>query len=177
MDLVLDRALLLLDEPTVNLDPKNVSIIEKTIQRVNREKKTTIVLATHNMYQVDAVSQNVAPILEGTVKQTGTKQEIFNNSNKYLTSFSRLENVFSGDSKINEDDTSTIHIDGKLSINASFYVTGKISVHVRPEDILVSTEPLHSSARNVFWGTIVGITDVGSVVRLLWMQERGLASK
>ena len=164
--LVLDRALLLLDEPTVNLDPKNVSIIEETIQRVNRKKKTTIVLATHNMYQAEAVSQNMALILDGTVKQTGTKQEIFNNSNKYLTSFARLENVFSGDSKINEDDTSTIHVDGNLNIDASFYRTGKISVHVRPEDILVSTEPLHSSARNVFRGTIVGVTDVGSTVRL-----------
>ena len=164
--LVLDRALLLLDEPTVNLDPKNVSIIEETIQRVNRKKKTTIVLATHNMYQAEAVSQNMALILDGTVKQTGTKQEIFNNSNKYLTSFARLENVFSGDSKINEDDTSTITVDGNLNIDASFYRTGKVSVHVRPEDILVSTEPLHSSARNVFRGTIVGVTDVGSTVRL-----------
>jgi molybdopterin-binding protein len=164
--LVLDRELLLLDEPTVNLDPKNVSIIEETIQRVNREKKTTIVLATHNMYQAEAVSQNIALILDGTVKQAGTKQEIFNNSNKYLTSFTRLENVFSGDSKINKDDTSTINVDGNLNIYASFYRTGKISVHVRPEDILVSTEPLHSSARNVFRGTIVGVTDVGSTVRL-----------
>ena len=105
-------------------------------------------------------------ILDGTVKQTGTKQEIFNNSNKYLTSFARLENVFSGDSKINKDDTSTINVDGNLNIYASFYRTGKISVHVRPEDILVSTEPLHSSARNVFRGTIIGVTDVGSTVRL-----------
>jgi molybdopterin-binding protein len=164
--LVLDRELLLLDEPTVNLDPKNVSIIEETIQRVNREKKTTVVLATHNMYQAEAISQNVALILNGTVKQTGTKHEIFSNSNKYLTSFSRLENVFSGDSKINEDDTSTIHVDGNLDIDAAFYRTGKISVHVRPEDILVSTKPLQSSARNVFKGTIIGITDDGSVVRL-----------
>jgi tungstate transport system ATP-binding protein len=164
--LVLDRELLLLDEPTVNLDPKNISIIEETIQRVNREKKTTIVLATHNMYQAEVISQNVALILEGTVKQIGTKQEIFNNPNKYLTSFSRLENVFSGESKINEDDTSTIHVGGNLNINASFYRTGKTSVHVRPEDILVSTEPLHSSARNVFRGTIIGLTDVGSTVRL-----------
>ena len=164
--LVLDRELLLLDEPTVNLDPKNVSIIEETIQQVNREKKTTVVLATHNMYQAEAISQNVALILDGTVKQTGTKHQIFTNTNKYLTSFSRLENVFSGDSKINEDDTSTINVDGNLSIDASFYRTGKISVHVRPEDILVSAKPLQSSARNIFKGTIIGVTDDGSIVRL-----------
>lgn len=164
--LVLDRKLLLLDEPTVNIDPKNVSIIEETILRVNREKKTTIVLATHNMFQAEALSQNVALILEGTVKQTGTKQEIFGKSNKYLTSFARLENVFSGISEISEGSTSLIHVDDNLSIEAAFNRPGKISVHVKPEDILVSTKPLQSSARNVFKGRIIGITDVGSIVRL-----------
>jgi len=164
--LVLDRKLLLLDEPTVNVDPKNVSIIEETILLVNREKKTTIVLATHNMFQAEALSQNVALILEGTVKQTGTKQEILGKSNKYLTSFARLENVFSGVSEISEDGTSIIHVTKNLSIEAAFNKPGKISVHVRPEDILVSTNPLQSSARNVFKGRIVGIADVGSIVRL-----------
>ena len=164
--LVLDRELLLLDEPTVNIDPKNVSIIEEAILRVNREKNTTIVLATHNMFQAEALSQNVALILDGTVKQIGTKQEIFDKSNKYLTSFARLENVFSGISEISEDGTSIIHVDKNLSIEASFNRLGKISVHVRPEDILVSTKPLQSSARNIFKGRIIAIKDVGSIVRL-----------
>jgi molybdopterin-binding protein len=164
--LVLNRELLLLDEPTVNLDPKNVSIIEETIQRVNREKKQTIVLATHNMYQAETISQNVALILDGTVKQSGTKQEIFSHSNKHLISFSRLENVFSGDSKINKDGTSTIHVDDNLRIDAAFHRVGKLSVHVRPEDILVSSKPLQSSARNVFRGKIIGVKDLDTNVRL-----------
>lgn len=164
--LVLNREILFLDEPTVNLDPKNVSIIEETITRVNKEKKTTIVLATHNIFQAEAVSQNVALILGGTVKQTGTRQDIFGNSNKYLTSFSRLENVFSGEARINEDGTSTINVGSNLNIHASFSRKGKIAIHVRPEDILVSIEPFHSSALNVFSGIITAISDHGSVVRL-----------
>jgi len=163
--LVLDRELLLLDEPTVNIDPKNVSIIEETIQRVNREKNTTIVLATHNMFQAEAISEKVALILEGTVKQAGTNQQIFGTSNKYLTRFARLENVFSGISKI-KDGTSIIQVNQNLKIEASFNRPGEVTVHVRPEDILVSTKPLQSSARNVFRGKIVGITDLGSTVRL-----------
>ncbi len=164
--LVLDRELLLLDEPTVNIDPKNVSIIEETILRVNREKNTTIVLATHNMFQAEALSQNVALILEGSVKQTGTKQEIFGKSNKYLTSFARLENVFSGFSKTSKGHTSIIHVGSNFSIEAAFDRPGKISVYVKPENILVSTEPLQSSARNVFEGKIIGIKDFGSIARL-----------
>jgi molybdate/tungstate transport system ATP-binding protein len=43
---------------------------------------------------------------------------------------------------------------------------------VRPEDILVSTNPLQSSARNVFKGRIIGITEVGSIVRLVVDAEK-----
>jgi tungstate transport system ATP-binding protein len=164
--LVLNRELLLLDEPTVNIDPKNVSIIEETILRVNREKDTTIVLATHNMFQAETLSDRIALLLEGTVRQVGTNQEILGKSNKYLMSFSRLENVFSGISRISEDGTSIIDIDRNLKIEASFSRSGRITVYVKPEDILVSNEPLSSSARNVFKGNITEITDLGSIVKL-----------
>ncbi len=164
--LVLDRELLLLDEPTVNIDPKNVSIIEEAILRVNREKKTTIVLATHNMFQAEAISENIALLLEGTVRQVGAKQEIFGKANKYLASFSRLENVFSGISEISNDDTSIITVNKNLKIEASFIRSGDITVYVQPEDIIVSTKSLSSSARNVFKGRIAGIVDLGSIVKL-----------
>jgi molybdopterin-binding protein len=163
--LVLDREVLLLDEPTVNIDPKNVSIIEETIMRINREKNTTIVLATHNMFQAETISHNVALLLEGTVEQTGTKQQIFGKSNKYLTSFARLENVFSGFSTI-EEGISVIHVDKNLKIESSLTTKGKLTIHIRPEDIIVSIEPLKSSARNVFKGKISGIVDFGHTVRL-----------
>ncbi len=164
--LALNREILLLDEPTVNIDPKNVSIIEETILRVNREKNRTIVLATHNMFQAEALSERIALLLEGTVRQVGTNQEIFGKFNKALASFSRLENIFSGISKISKEGTSIIVVDRNLRIEASFGVSGNITVYVSPEDILVSTKPLNSSARNIFKGNIVGITDLGSVVRL-----------
>lgn len=164
--LVLDRELLLLDEPTVNLDPKNVSILEEAIQRVNREKKTTIVLATHNMFQAENISHNVAVIVEGTVKHVGIKEKIFGTPNEHLASFSRLENVFSGTSTISKDGTSTLQVGNNFEIQCSFCQPGKITVHVRPEDILVSAKPLESSARNVFKGTITGIIDAGTIVRL-----------
>jgi len=163
--LALGRELLLLDEPTVNLDPKHVSIIEEIIQRVNQEEKTTIVLATHNMFQAESISKKVALIIEGTVKQIGTNHEIFGKSNKYLTSFTRLENVFSGTSK-NSKGTSIVAVNQQLSIETAFNRPGKVTVHVRPEDILVSTKPIISSARNVFKGKIVGITDLGSLIKL-----------
>jgi tungstate transport system ATP-binding protein len=164
--LVLDRELLLLDEPTVNIDPKNASIIEEAILRANREHRTTIALATHNMFQAQAISQRVALLHNGTIRQIGTNQEIFETSNKYLASFARLENVFSGISAISPADTSIIDVGRNVKIEASFRKSGETAIYVRPEDILVSTSPLSSSARNEFKGNIVGVSDFGSIVKL-----------
>jgi tungstate transport system ATP-binding protein len=164
--LVLNRELLLLDEPTVNIDPKTVSIIEETISRVNREYKTTIVIATHNMFQAEAISQRAALLLGGTIRQVGTSQKIFGTSNKYLASFAHLENVFSGISKTEKAETSIIDVGQNLQIEASFSRSGKTTIYVRPEDIIVSTKLLISSARNVFKGRIMGISDFGRVVKL-----------
>ncbi len=164
--LVLNREILLLDEPTVNIDPKNVSIIEETILRVNREYRTTIALATHNMFQAEAISERVALLLEGTIRKVGTKREMLWASNRHLASFARLENIFSGISKIGKADTSIIDVGQNLQIEASFSKSGETTIYVRPEDIIVSANPLISSARNVFQGKVVRVSDFGSVVKL-----------
>ncbi len=41
---------------------------------------------------------------------------------------------------------------------------GRLHASIRPEDILISREPLHSSTFNSFQGTITRIADRGSVV-------------
>jgi len=164
--LVLDTELLLLDEPTANLDPKTVSIIEETVSRVNRERKNTVVMATHNLFQAETITKRAALLLGGKIVEIGTSQEIFRTPSKHLASFARLENVFSGTSRILEEGTSLIDVDDGVEIEAALRKSGKVSVFVRPEDIILSRKPISSSARNVFKGRIVEISDLESVVRL-----------
>ena len=164
--LVLNTELLLLDEPTANLDPKNVSVIEETISRVNREYDTTIVMATHNMFQAETLTNRVALLLGGKIAQVGTPQEIFRGPSENLASFARLENVFSGTSRILREGTSVIDVDRGMRIEAALRKSGKVTVFVRPEDIILSKKPVTSSARNVFEGKIVEISDFGPVVKL-----------
>ena len=164
--LALDTRLLLLDEPTANLDPKSVSIIEETISCVNREFNTTIVMATHNMFQAETLTNRVALLLGGRVAQIGTPKEILRGPSTNLASFARLENVFSGKSKIVQEGTSVIVVDDGLKIEAALKKSGRITVFVRPEDIIVSKKTVSSSARNVFKGKIVEVSDFGSVVKL-----------
>ena len=63
--MVLRPDALLLDEPTANLDPYNVALIEQIVARLNREHGTTIVLVTHNVYQARRLAQRVLFLLDG----------------------------------------------------------------------------------------------------------------
>lgn len=63
--LVIQPSVLLLDEPTANLDPYNVKLIENIIAQVNREQGTTIVIVTHNIFQAKRLAHRTALLLEG----------------------------------------------------------------------------------------------------------------
>ncbi|MEM3627240.1 MAG: ABC transporter ATP-binding protein [Candidatus Bathyarchaeia archaeon] len=164
--LVTEPQLLLLDEPTANLDPKNASIVEEVLSYVNRERKITIIMTTHNMLQAENLAQRVAMLNEGKIEAVGTFQEIFGGPLRGIKNFARLENVFHGISRISPEGTSIINVGDGPQIEAAFKRTGYIMFHVPPEDIILSTQPLVSSARNTFKGKIVQISDLGSVVKL-----------
>jgi len=164
--LVLETELLLLDEPTVNIDPKNASIIEEALTLVNKQKKTTIVIATHNMFQAESLAKRAALLLNGKLREVATIQEIFKTPSKYLASFARLENSFSGISETTSEGTSLIDIGEGVQIEATIQRTGEVTIYVRPEDIIVSKKPILSSARNMFKGKIIEMVDLGPVMRL-----------
>ncbi len=68
---------LLLDEPTANLDPYNVGLIEGIVQRLNREQGTTLVLVTHNIFQARRLAQRVAFLLDGQIIEMGEVGQFF----------------------------------------------------------------------------------------------------
>ncbi len=75
--LIIQPQVLLLDEPTANLDPYNVNLIEQIITRVNRERRTTVVLVTHNVFQARRLAQRVALMLEGRIVETANTHTFF----------------------------------------------------------------------------------------------------
>lgn len=77
--LVLEPKLLLLDEPTANLDPANVLQIEEIIRRVNSEVGVTVVLATHNLLQAKRLSHRAAFLWMGELVEVGEASIVFEN--------------------------------------------------------------------------------------------------
>ncbi|HPC27909.1 MAG TPA: phosphate ABC transporter ATP-binding protein [Candidatus Methanomethylicus sp.] len=69
--------LLLLDEPTANLDPHNVSIIEDALMACNRENRTTTIIVTHNIFQAKRIAKKVAFLLDGELIEYSAAEEFF----------------------------------------------------------------------------------------------------
>ncbi len=74
---VYDPEVLLLDEPTTNLDPANVAKIEEIIRQIRNERRTTIVIATHNIPQVRRIADRVGILLNGELIEVNSIEGIF----------------------------------------------------------------------------------------------------
>ena len=75
--MVTEPEVLLLDEPTANLDPVSSELIEDLIVRIRNEFKTTIILSTHDMIQGQRLADRIGVIMEGKLVQSGTATDIF----------------------------------------------------------------------------------------------------
>lgn len=93
--MVLQPEVLLLDEPTANLDPYNVGLIEKIVLDLNQKQGTTLVLVTHNVFQAHRLADRVVFLLEGKVIEVSENETFFNKPNDPRTSaFVRGEMVY-----------------------------------------------------------------------------------
>jgi len=83
--LVGDPEVLVLDEPTVGLDPKQIIEIRNLIQQIGKTR--TIILSSHILSEVSAICHRVLIINKGKIVASGTPEELakkVNNSNKVL---------------------------------------------------------------------------------------------
>ncbi len=164
--LVLNTKLLLLDEPTANLDPKNAGIIEEVIDTVSRENKTTIVMATHNMFQAKKLPHRIALMDEGKITEIGEPAEVFGKLSKNLARFAAVDNTFTGISTVTASGTSKVDLGNAMQIEVAAQKQGATAIFINPQDIILSKASVKSSARNMFKGRIIEITDVDSLVKL-----------
>ena len=164
--LVLESKLLLLDEPTANLDPKNAEIIEEVIDAANRQSKLTIVMATHNMFQAKTLPHRIALMNEGKITEIGEPTEIFGKLSKNIASFAALRNTFRGTASLTEEGSTIVDIGNGVKIEITSQRQGETSIFINPQDIILSEKPIESSARNVFKAIITEVTDTGSLVKL-----------
>lgn len=63
--------LLLLDEPTANIDPATTGELERMLRKINQEEGITIIIITHNLSQARRLCRNSALLHNGNLIETG----------------------------------------------------------------------------------------------------------
>jgi ABC-2 type transport system ATP-binding protein len=79
--------ILFLDEPTIGLDAVSKIAVRNFIKTINKEKKVTVILTTHDMNDIEALAERIILIGKGKILLDGTLTELKNRfaSNKTLT--------------------------------------------------------------------------------------------
>ena len=72
-------SLLLLDEPTANIDPATTAEIEEMLLKINREEGTTILFVTHNLAQARRVCNRLLFLDKGKLVESGDCLSILQN--------------------------------------------------------------------------------------------------
>ncbi|AWB43759.1 export ABC transporter ATP-binding protein [Paenibacillus sp. CAA11] len=71
-----DPQLLILDEPTVGIDPQSRNHILETVKRLNQERRMTVIYTSHYMEEVEYLCSRVAIMDHGQLIALGTKEQL-----------------------------------------------------------------------------------------------------
>ena len=74
--LINDPTVLLLDEPTASLDPETGDFVRTFLENYKKEKKISVLLASHNMSEVKRLCNSVLMMKEGLIIDRGTPDQL-----------------------------------------------------------------------------------------------------
>lgn len=74
---VLQPEILFLDEPTANLDPANVELLERLVVQLNKDCGTTVLVVTHNLFQAQRLAHETIFFYQGELVEAGVTEQIF----------------------------------------------------------------------------------------------------
>ena len=87
--LINEPKVLLLDEPTASLDPEVGDFVRSFLENYKKEKKISILLASHNMNEVTRLCKSILMMKEGIIIDKGNPEELINKHGR-----KNLEEVF-----------------------------------------------------------------------------------
>jgi iron(III) transport system ATP-binding protein len=154
--LVMEPALLLLDEPLSNLDAKLREKMRFELKRLQRELKITTVYVTHDQSEALALSHQIAVMHEGRIQQIGKPRDVYERpANQFVADFVGNTNFIEGQVASPDIGCCRVHTEiGDILVRTGqqFSRNEPVSLSVRPEDVTLSeTRP---AGDNVFEGRV-----------------------
>ncbi|SES68982.1 ABC-2 type transport system ATP-binding protein [Oceanobacillus limi] len=74
--LIKEPEIIILDEPTLGIDPKGVQELLKLIKQLNKEKDITVLLSSHHLHQVQQICDRVGIFVDGKLLAKGNVNEL-----------------------------------------------------------------------------------------------------
>ncbi|MBI5502617.1 MAG: ATP-binding cassette domain-containing protein [Deltaproteobacteria bacterium] len=161
--LALRAELLLLDEPTANLDPLSAAVVEKAIAGLAEGRETTVVLATHDLGQARRLADRVHFLVGGRIAQDGEAAAVLDAPQSVaLAEFVGMENLFRG----TVEDRGEVQRFVAPGIDWAVIAerAGPSWAGLPARDVLISRGPVESSALNDVAGRIAAIDERGPTV-------------
>ena len=87
--LINDPTVLLLDEPTASLDPETGDFVRTFLENYKKEKKISVLLASHNMSEVKRLCNSILMMRDGIIIDSGTPDQLLKKHGR-----ENLEEVF-----------------------------------------------------------------------------------
>jgi len=121
---------------------------------------------THNFEEAIALGDRIAVIHDGRILQIGTPEQIFRQpSSEFVARFVMTRNIFDGEVLEDTNGQSVFQVDGaRLAVTTP--LRDRQHASIRPEDIMISREPINSGDVNCLPATISRISDRGSFTYL-----------
>ena len=167
--LVMEPALLLLDEPLSNLDAKLRHVLRFELKRLQRELRITTVYVTHDQSEALALSHEIAVMKDGRIQQIGSPRDIYERpDNAFVADFVGSTNFLDGavlgaDGAENHYRVRTEIGDVTVLATEKFAAQDKVLVSVRPEDVIL-TEAKPQAPSNVWQGVVDQKVFLGEVL-------------
>ena len=169
--LVMEPALLLLDEPLSNLDAKLRERMRFELKRLQRELRITTVYVTHDQSEALALSHEIAVMSEGRIQQIASPREIYERpANPFVADFVGTTNFLDGSVLGAEGGEGRYRVRteiGDVSVQGTEALRDgdKVLLSVRPEDVGLS-ESKPEAGTNVWEGRIEQKQFLGEILDL-----------
>jgi len=167
--LVLEPAVLLLDEPLGALDLKLREQMKIQLKHLQREVGTTFVYVTHDQSEALVMSDWVAVMNEGRVLQIGRPDEIYNHpANPFVASFVGESNRLQGLVTRVSEEYAVLKVDPlevKIPLHPDMKVGEPFLLFIRPEKVRLMPSDAVEAGLNQFNGIIKEVIFEGAVAR------------
>jgi spermidine/putrescine transport system ATP-binding protein len=166
--LVLNPAVLLLDEPLGALDAKLRKALQIELKALQEEVGLTFIYVTHDQEEALTMSDRIAVMSEGRVEQVGSPEEVYEEpATAYVADFLGVSNMMSATAGGRHGDGGSVHL-GTFELSAQrgdLDATGPVKLVIRPERVRL--EEHGTTGANRVPGMVERVLYVGSIMQVL----------